>query len=494
MLVNGGNQGCHGVGDRNILRCSMEIARNFFQSAASCRARVPPTLRRGAQWWQATARSNAWQGMMRDILGVAVGLVCWLVLVSYALGGNQACVDVVRFDVPSNWLSQASGNNLHVLVAPDGGTNDKAIVAIAVVPQPANQSVELRDILDQTIKTMSGDKMIAKKTDVVSGKSGQGDPFVSQNLIVSARDGQSAYVSVLVTQSHQRFVAFCFLATSQDLFTRHYDDYARMLGSVQIGDVTQQTAMVSASTPFRSPDQVLDDERALRKPGKICGYVYNSRGQPFDVKGARLVVIIVGISKSGDSTAQKLSIDIDKDGYYEHAIVGGHWRVLMEARVPFNGQMVDANCFDMLDGQDEAQSTDDGIVKNFAFKPSGLKTLQDPNEPLNYLGNAICVNNEEGVKSPGEIRIVLTPKTPLIDGTQGQSIVLNYTAQWPNVCQSFQSIPHAVYDVTATLSGPDGSIRPLNVALGMGLAGTSWSRAVTIDFGNNYSLNIAVSE
>src|SRR5690349_24296080 len=112
--------------------------------------------------------------MIRDILSVAVGLACWLVLVSYALANEQASIDTVRFDVPSNWISQASGNNLAVLVAPDGGTNDRALIAIAVVPQSAGQqAIDLRAILNQTVTTMSGNKTVVKKTDVVSGKSGQ---------------------------------------------------------------------------------------------------------------------------------------------------------------------------------------------------------------------------------------------------------------------------------------------------------------------------------
>ena len=168
-----------------------------------------------------------------------------------------------------------------------------------------------------------------------------------------------------------------------------------------------------------------------RKPGVVQGTVLDRNGKPMpDVT----VSAWFSVPSIYLSTADLLKTTTDEHGHYainvKEAVALGH--VAATRRVQYNGQ----SCllpFARLDASGHRRDSDiinrsEGDVVNFMPAISGLRESdRDPENWASYFGSMIQVENEvhntgRSLFAGSQVRVVLTPKGPLLDGSAGRPL------------------------------------------------------------------------
>lgn len=185
--------------------------------------------------------------------------------------------------------------------------------------------------------------------------------------------------------------------------------------------------------------------------------------------------------------------------------------VRAQVKLAYNGHNYEIELHP-LDGKRNGTGADDfqgesgkGVVRDFVLKMSGLKpgyTGQETGE-TNFknaeYGGRIPVDGTlppgpqyQGVNDPAllvnafpkgsTVEVKLTPAGPLLDGSQGQTIVRTFPlgADWQGGSY-LRGIPLGVYTATARLADPNGASYPLRVSL-VGTIPVAWQPSVRIEF------------
>jgi hypothetical protein len=223
-------------------------------------------------------------------------------------------------------------------------------------------------------------------------------------------------------------------------------------------------------TPGSSSGTVVPPGPVAGDPGFISGRVVTEAGMP--VGGAS--IRIVGYT-GGDALGQNIeTVVTQSDGTYRVAVESGLYEVLGEARLAFDGQTYVFN-LDPADASCEQQFSDDGIVKDFVLRLTGLEMCFDGVDPENYLfyhGAPVQLSGGlAGAPADAVVRFTLEPTTRLADGRPGETIeqlrtVTALSTSFGPIEETWMlhDVPLARYSVSATLLTSDGAETPLLVA------------------------------
>jgi hypothetical protein len=240
------------------------------------------------------------------------------------------------------------------------------------------------------------------------------------------------------------------------------------------------------------------------KPQAVVGIVYDSTGKPIK---SGVIVTVAGRTTLGGARAD-YTVTPGEDGRYESDLPDGVYKVWATVDVDYNGRhfrlpLASEDNKDMHAAYNSAK----GIVKNFAWKLSGLLPNARPNEYGAYWGVGVLLfdagptfEQDKHLKSryPGSSVVVhLEPTGPLVDGSTGKALDLVTPTEALYItdkrCKHLD-VPLGDYKATAKLRLKDGSERPLTIAVGprpeVRKAGIPAAREVTLEYEQNENNSI----
>jgi hypothetical protein len=265
-----------------------------------------------------------------------------------------------------------------------------------------------------------------------------------------------------------------------------------------------QTGQASGTRP--SPPL---DEPLVARPGMMIGRVMTWDGRPvprFTIEYAAYAVENQAMRLDVD-TAPNVVAKVDgRDGYYEIRLPEGSYGLVSGVTLPlidghqtfrFWAETPGTTRLDFL----EVRKGNPGVIKNFVWnlRSGGAASFV---ASANFGGSLTIVEATELVKNvatltlaarnPAGARVsmTLTPRSPLIDGTEGRVLTRVIPIQAiAGRAATLRDIPFAVYEIAARIELPDGTSRDLHVAIGApgisadGMNRTyQWQQSATIDF------------
>ncbi|MFZ7095981.1 carboxypeptidase-like regulatory domain-containing protein [Luteimonas dalianensis] len=180
---------------------------------------------------------------------------------------------------------------------------------------------------------------------------------------------------------------------------------------------------------------------ARPESGYATGTVVDTRGNP--IAGAKILLdnTVFYASYINGSTAE--------DGSYRLKVQPGAWRAYATIRKDYNGRTYSLDLHpDSIDSFD-----DSGAVRNFTWKLEGRK----PDSEWGYYGGLVKVFNETGFYEMEDVEITLEPEGPLIDGSEGRTLVLRPGDNYWRQLAYLEDIPIGRYTASAVLM--DGESR-----------------------------------
>lgn len=174
---------------------------------------------------------------------------------------------------------------------------------------------------------------------------------------------------------------------------------------------------------------------AREESGYATGRVVDTRGNP--VAGAKILL---------DNTVfydSYISGSTGEDGTYRLKVHPGAWRAYASIRKEYNGRTYPLEMHpDSADSFDEA-----GAVRNFTWKLEGRK----PDNDWGYYGGLVKVFSETGFYEMENVEITLAPDGPLIDGSEGRTLVLRLGDNYWRQLAYLEDIPIGRYVASAVL-------------------------------------------
>ena len=205
----------------------------------------------------------------------------------------------------------------------------------------------------------------------------------------------------------------------------------------------------------------------------VKGTIRDAQGNPLHITGAKVVVTMWGVGANGDDATY--AARMDEHSHYEVKVSQGAYQMRARLYAPLNGNTI---CIDLvpLDSKpdNEMQESQPGIVRDYGLQLTGLIPGRDPNSVGSYAGAQLSLTDGarnftdngywENIASryPGaSVHAVLTPKGPLVDGSQGEAVSLTCKVEDIQTTYYFWNFPLAAYELSGTLTTADGQQLPL---------------------------------
>jgi hypothetical protein len=164
-------------------------------------------------------------------------------------------------------------------------------------------------------------------------------------------------------------------------------------------------------------------------------------------------------------------IEVDDNGHYEMRIPDGIYRVQAACVVKYGSGHtvpVDLACLDEK-REGAGQDSEKGIVMDYRMVLSGLKPGADPNGQASYYGGMVTLaggtfelGDKLSARYPGsKVVMTLTPKGPLIDGSQREAFSSEVDSRAVAFSAGLQNIPIGEYTAQFSLVSADGKRRAL---------------------------------
>lgn len=186
------------------------------------------------------------------------------------------------------------------------------------------------------------------------------------------------------------------------------------------------------------------DEAPIR--GYATGRVLDTRGEP--VAGARIVL------ENTVFHASSVSGSTGPDGRYRLKVHPGAWQAWGTLPVDYNGRTYRIDLHPgNVDSMDE-----DGGVRDFTWKLEG----RDPRKEFAHHGGRVTVFADYHFHDLADVELTLTPDGPLIDGSEGRTLVVRHGDHHWHQLDHLRDIPIGRYVTTARLL-QDGGARPLRI-------------------------------
>ena len=182
--------------------------------------------------------------------------------------------------------------------------------------------------------------------------------------------------------------------------------------------------------------------QARTESGYATGKVVDTHGNP--LPGARILL---------DNTvfyASYIDGSTKDDGSYRIKVQPGAWRAYASFRKTYNGWT-----YSLQLHPDNIDSFDDtGAVRNFTWRLEG----REPENEYGYYGGLVKVFTDYGFyEDMQDVELTLAPDGPLIDGSEGRTLVLRLGDHYWTRPDYLEDIPIGRYTVTATLENAEGS-------------------------------------
>ena len=399
-----------------------------------------------------------------------------------ALADSPDSVGQIHFKAPPDWRPvDQPGKTMRMYVAPDSTPAEQAVLIIAF----GQSGGEFRTQFDGFVKGAMTSRKIVQSGQVRPGRSRQGFPVLTQNLTSEDSAGRLAMARFVAADINGQPALLCYVATLPDAYEGHHAAAEQFMASVSFGDSApapsqdsggpapaapaappaQAPAADAPAAPATSPEQWARDAAARRKPHTILGNILNSQGKP--VQGVKGIVYVGGTTLRGDRTS--FDLDVDENGHFEMLVPDGVYRLTPNLTADYDGQRLPVQ-LEPMDGKNPAQTfgSAEGIVRDFRWVLLGRRPGVDGDSYVNYFGAHITLQDA----SPGgpgrqlkdryppgtKLRIVFTPKGPLLDGSEGRPMLLEVDVKVPSgfANQGCGTIPIGVYTASAELVAPNG--------------------------------------
>ncbi len=181
--------------------------------------------------------------------------------------------------------------------------------------------------------------------------------------------------------------------------------------------------------------------------GYATGKLTDTQGNP--IAGAKILL------DNAVYYASYLTGTSKEDGTYKIRIEPGAWNAYASFEKEYNGQTYPLQ----LHPDNHDVFNEEGVVRNFTWKLEG----RYPDTEYSYYGGFIQLSSDIGFYEDFQnVKLTLTPSGPLIDGSQGQTIQLEYGDHyWVDLYQ-IEDVPIGRYIVTAELQTENGT-QPLRI-------------------------------
>jgi len=212
------------------------------------------------------------------------------------------------------------------------------------------------------------------------------------------------------------------------------------------------------------------------RPGHAMGRVVDERGKPLSGVDVR----IGGTTNAGERTSFDTKAT---NGRYAFPVPPGKYHIGAWVSVQYNGKPY---YFRLQPVGDDVYHRDfdskPGIVRDFVWKITGLMAgaRADPDDAGSYYGGSLQLYGENPTLNydpkPLEfpegstVAVTLTPNGALIDGSQGKALIFKLPLKTTRLAfvhytkRTFKDIPIGRYTASATLTEPDGTVKPLRIA------------------------------
>ena len=302
------------------------------------------------------------------------------------------------------------------------------------------------------------DRLLQQNTDLYKKlPEVQGNGLLIQRFVAASQARKVAYLGMWVTQGAGLYLAWGEIVTSG----------ARPHPSPP---APTPPSVVPANAPAPAPRHAPSFPRLARRPGIVQGTVLDRSGRP--MPGVS-VSAWFAIPSQYLHTADVLKATTDARGHYainvKETVALGH--VAANRTVEYLGKRCPLP-FRRLDAGGGPRDSDvinreAGDIVNFTPALSGLRESDaDPDNWASYFGNALTVDNDSrtnfhSLPAGSRLRLVLTPRGPLLDGSAGRVLVRDTALNNTSVNFSWSDIPIGAYLASATLVLPGGGVQPV---------------------------------
>lgn len=378
----------------------------------------------------------------------------------------------IGFRAPAAWSNrgviEAAGEPPRlVLERRDDRGGERAQIVVVATPW---QECGLVDVVTAAADAALVGRKTVSRGAVELGTTASGHVFAAEQISARERTRDRVTFRFVAMRVGERLVVACLRNLDLADAERLHADFATFLDT--LGTRSPQAAARSFDA-----EQVRKDELARRKPGIVSGNVYDALGRPFALAGARVKVAVWGTTFAGDRAHYDL--EIDENGHFEQEVPRGLYRMHATAYLPFENDVLPCELHELDERpSDQDQNSAAGIVKDYVLRLSGPraggpKTHGWHGGWLCLCDGALCkdVFGALARRHPkgSVVRVVLTPKGPLVDGSVGAPITFDGDLEKMSsgAGDSRVSIPFGRYTASAALVTPNGTRIPLLVAEGM---------------------------
>ena len=193
-------------------------------------------------------------------------------------------------------------------------------------------------------------------------------------------------------------------------------------------------------------DAMAAAEPARTERGYATGRVVDTRGEP--VAGAKILLentVFYSSSVSGST---------GPDGRYRLRVHPGAWQAWATLDREYNGRTYRLD----LHPENPDSMDEDGVVRDFTWKLEG----KDPRKDFGYYGGRVTVFGDYHFYDMADVELTLEPDGPLIDGSEGRTLVIRPDDHHWNQPDHLRDIPIGRYVMSARLL-QDGGARPLRI-------------------------------
>ena len=246
------------------------------------------------------------------------------------------------------------------------------------------------------------------------------------------------------------FESHIVVASPAAAFSRYERDIQSFLTTLRYRPPSPAPATAGSWQSAQPASGALPSPPALQpKPGWAIGRAFDSSGRPLETFEVSIVNVHrdAGLYTSGYSSP---ALYTGRNGRYEVPLPPGVVRVTAYVQRSFEGQTLKTE-LQPADGQDTrtAYSAEDGVVKDFVLRASGLQAGRQPDRwGTSNIGGSLIVDSW-GAGPPNVVaEVTLRPMGPLIDGSPGQVIRKSGV-----IAFVIPDIPLGQYDVRVTVNG-----------------------------------------
>lgn len=210
----------------------------------------------------------------------------------------------------------------------------------------------------------------------------------------------------------------------------------------------------------------------------ISGTVTDTQGNPLP----NAEIIVFGTTNGSDQ--QRYTTTTDSNGAYSVQVAAGQYYTYAFANVTYENTAWSLP-LDPVDGVNDMQNPANGLTKDFRWKLDGLQPQQPAYDPHNFYGVPLHLNFA-GLNLPPDgatFTFTLTPNGPLIDGSTGQTLTFQRSAQAMRTdpgsvslddTDNLYDIPIGDYTITGQVTLADGSTQSLTFDNGTSSEDLQW--------------------